>query len=898
MSSPITSIQGLGSGIKWQDLVDQLIAVDTAQQLKPVTIASAAKTATMNGWTAYGTAASTLLTSVNSLADGSAFGAVGITAPTSSVTGRALLSATATTAATPGTYNVQVLSVAAAQQLSGNVVSQATAALGVNGQFMVGGKVITVAITDSINAVRDKINAQNAGASPSHVSASVLSLGGGSARLVLSSDLGGASGIDLRDARATAGDASLIAQLGFVDGKITNLGSDGAAHSAVFSSSSQTVSTMVTGISAYPAAATVNINGHAVSVDVHNQSLAAIAANINAAQPNTASVETVTNGDATTYRLKISGTVAPVLDLLGLSRGTTGVVQQTLSTSNVLQDSGSLTATGSTALLGLKVAGGFGAQVGDTFTFAGTKADGVTSVSLAVTVDGSKTIDDMLSSISAAFSATGRHVSASIVGGKIQLSDDAGGDSNLSFSATASNESGVSDPAAGANVSFGAVTTTAIGRKRELNAGSDARILVNGISVTRSTNSVSDAIPGVTLNLQQAEAGTTIAVTVTRDSSRTIGVIQSFASAYNALQTFVTGSIAAGGALQFNAAVRSSFNSIKDTLLTGIAGLPAGSAYNSSALVGVALDKTGKLVIDTAALGAALTSNPNAVKALFGTNGATTSANFSYLASSAKSVAGAYDVNITRAATTSSIASTVTNFVYADGGGPDTFTIGDSATGKGGSVSLVTGDTPDTVAGKLNTMFLAQGIRLAASNVSGKLTIKGLDFGSSPSFTVGYTSPNAVNVAAQLGIAAGTVKNGLDVRGTYQSGVTSYAATGSGQTLTGVGGTPVEGLAMSYTGSTDVATGHIDFAVGIAGQAARVANSISATDGTVSVQTAALQKSIADLATRATSVQARLDQTRTALLKQFADMETALSKITAQGTWLTQQINAMNAVKN
>lgn len=906
MTTPLTSIQGLGSGIKWQDLVDQLIAVDTAQQLTPITNSSASKTATMNGWTQYGTAAATLLTSVSGLANGSAFGAVGISAPNSATTGRTLLTASAAATATPGTYNVQVLSTAAAQQLSGNVVSDATAALGVSGQFIVGGKVVTVVNTDSVNAIRDKVNALNTGASATHVSASVLQLGGSSSRLVLSSDLGGAAGVDLRDARATSAAPSLITQLGFIDGKTTNLGADGAARSALFSSSSQNVSLVATGLSSYPASSTINVNGHAVTVDVQNQSLAAIAASINAAQPNTASVETVTNGGTTTYRLAISGTVTataaagsqPVLDLLGLSRGTTGVVQQRLSTSNVLQDSSGATATGSTTLLGLKIAGGLGAQVGDTFTFAGTKADGTTPVSVTETVDGTKTIDQMLSDISAAFSATGRHVTASIAGGQILLTDDVGGDSGLSFSATASNQSGVADPVTGANVSFGSATTTAVGRKRELTAGTDARVLVNGIGLNRSSNSISDAIPGVTLNLQQAEAGTTIAVTVSRDSNKAASAIQSFASAYNALQTFVTSAIASGGALQFNAAVRSSFNSIKNTLLTNIPGLPSGSAYNSAALVGVALDKTGKLVVDSTALNAALAANPGAVKALFQTNGVAAAANFSYLTSTDKSAAGAYDVNITRTATNPAVTGTATNFAYVAGATPDTFTISDSSSGKSGSISLATGDTPDSVAAKLNTLFQAQGLRLAASNVAGKLTLKGLDYGSSPSFTIGYTTANGINVAGQLGIAAGIVRNGLDVQGTYASGGTTYAATGAGQTLTGAVGTPVEGLAASYSGSADVATSHLDYAVGVAGLAGRIANSISATDGTVSLQTAALQKSIADLATRATSVQGRLDQTKAALLKQFTDMETALSKITAQGTWLTQQINAMNGVKS
>jgi flagellar hook-associated protein 2 len=906
MSSPITSIQGLSSGIKWQDLVDQLIAVDTANELKPVTDAVTAKTATMNAWTSYGTAVSSLQASIKSLTDGTAFGQLAVSTPNSPTTSRTLLTATTSATATPGTYGVQVLSTAAAQQLSGNIVADPTTAAGISGQFVVGGQVVTLASGDSLNAIRDKVNALNAGGTPTHVSASVLQTGGSASRLVLTSDTGGAAGIDLRDVRASSGAPSVLTQLGFIDGKTSNVGSDGTTRSAAFASQSQKVVAMLLGVSVFPEPATITVNGRTISVDLQNQSLASIASMINTQQPNTASVETVTDGGNTSYRLKIAGSVGatsdagsqPILDVLGLSRGTTGLVKQQVSTSNALLDGGGATASGASTLLGLNVAGSSGAQLGDTFTIAGTQADGVTPVSFTETVDGSKTIDDMLADLSTAFSSTGRHVTAAIVGGKIQLTDDAGGDSGLSFSMSANNESSAADAVNGANLSFGASAIDSVGRQRQLAQGSDARVVVNGVTVTRTSNTISDAITGVTLNLQNAEAGTTIPVTVSRDASRAVSTIQTFASAYNALQTFVASSTAAGGPLAFNVSVRSSFNTIKNTLLAGVVGLPSGSAYNNTALVGVALDKSGKLAIDTAALTKALSTNSDAVKALFQTNGITTSSDVSYFGSSAKTAPGAYDMVVTRAATVPTASSTAANFVFNGGGASNSITIGDSNSGKTGTLALVNGDTPDTVATKLNALFQAQGIRLSASNASGNLTIKSPDYGSTPSFTIGYASDGATDIGAQLGIAAGRVQNGLDVQGSYKSGAVTYAATGLGQLLTGGADTPVDGLITRYTGVTDSATSHIDFSVGVAGLASRIADSVSRTDGTVAQQTESLQSSIASLTSRETSIQARLDARKAALLAQYTAMETALSKIAAQGTWLTQQINAMNGVKS
>ncbi|HEY4219211.1 MAG TPA: flagellar filament capping protein FliD [Gemmatimonadaceae bacterium] len=915
MTTPVTSstsnngatssVQGLASGIQWQDLIDQLIQVDTTNQITPITDRITADGNKQSAWTSFGTAVSTLQTTLKGLTDGTAFNSLVVNAGASGSTGRTLVTATATSAAQAGTYGVQVLSTAAAQQLSGNVVSDPTSALGIAGQFMVAGKVVSLTGTDSLDSVRDKINALNTGTTPSHISASVLYSGTAAARLVLTSDVGGSAGLDLRDVRSTSSDPSMLTQLGFISGTAVTVSSDGAVRSAGFSSATQTIGTLTSGVTAYPPATTIMVNGRSVSVDVKNQSLTDIAAAINAQSANSASVETVTTNGVTTYDLKISGTVAAsaasgsqqALDLIGATHGTTDAVQQTVSTSNVLEDGTSATATASTLLLGLN-SGGAGAQSGDTFTISGMKPDGVTSVSLTETVDGTKTVGDMLADISAAFSASGRSVTASIVGGKIQLSDDAGGDSGLSFSISANNESGVADPIDGGNVSFGATSITAAGRARQLSAGADAKIMVNGVLITRNTNAISDAITGVTLNLQQAEVGTTIPVTVSLDTSKAVNALQNMATAYNTVESLVSSSTAAGGALQYDSSMRSAFNSIKNTLLNNLTGLPSGATFNHAALVGVTLDATGVLSVDTNALTQALNINSAAVQALFQTNGVATGTGLSYLTSSTATASGSYDIQITSAATTASTASSASNFVYAAGASTDTMTVGDSFSGKSTAITLATGDTPTTVAAKLNAAFLSQGVRLTAATSAGVLSITGLDYGSSAKFTVAYSSSDGNDMAGQLGIASGTVANGLDVQGTFSSGTTTYAATGKGQSLVGNTGTPVSGLMVLYNGATNTGTGHIDFTDGIGGLMSNVAAAATASDGTVASQTAALTADVTTQTQRQTDTQARLDAKRAALVAQYTAMETALSKIQADGNYLTQQINSIQGLQS
>ena len=47
------------------------------------------------------------------------------------------------------------------------------------------------------------------------------------------------------------------------------------------------------------------------------------------------------------------------------------------------------------------------------------------------------------------------------------------------------------------------------------------------------------------------------------------------------------------------------------------------------------------------------------------------------------------------------------------------------------------------------------------------------------------------------------------------------------------------------------------------------------------------------LTKRSEDAQVRIETRRAALLKQFAAMEAALSRITAQGTWLAGQVKAL-----
>ena len=73
-------------------------------------------------------------------------------------------------------------------------------------------------------------------------------------------------------------------------------------------------------------------------------------------------------------------------------------------------------------------------------------------------------------------------------------------------------------------------------RKQEAKNG---KIKVDGFEFEINDNKVSDAIPGVTLELLQANPGHTVNLSVKEDKGVVTGKVKSFVDAYNAVLSFI-----------------------------------------------------------------------------------------------------------------------------------------------------------------------------------------------------------------------------------------------------------------------------------------------------------------------------------------------------------------------
>jgi flagellar hook-associated protein 2 len=887
MSDPIGSFSGLSSGVQWRDLVDQIVALDTQRRLTPIKNQQSLSKARIDAWGKYQSLVTRLRDASRSLRDATPFAAFKVSGGVSTATGRTLVTATAGTGANPGSYAVEVLDLARANKLSGAIAASQSTALGLTGEFSVNGKKVTVAAGDSLAQLRDKINALNVGSTPTGVTASVLSTGASQHRLVLSADNTGARGIELTDDAA-----GTLQALGIVDAtKTLNIRDDGGAQTYQVSSATAAVATML-GVS-WPPPSTVEIGGRVITVDLTVDSLASIAAKIAAAGGNANVVSETVNGK-TGHRLVTSDTVTAsnadgqrTLEVLGFVKNGRSGVTQVVTSENTYTDAGGTNATGSTLLSDLRVSGNALALTsGDTISIQGKRGDG-TAVSLTLSLGAGDTLQTLVNRINDAtsgFGAGARTATATISNGQIVLNDSTSGDSQLALSLTATRASD------GSIVNLGRQLTSTVGRLREVVAGSDARARVDGVVIQRSSNTITDAVAGLTLSLQQAEPGTTTVLTLDRDVDTIAGKLKDVATAYNELLAFRTEQQKESSPLRNNSTLRGSLSNFTSQLLSNVSGLTGG--FTRAGMAGLALQSDGTLKLDETVLRTALASNFQDVVTLFNTGATSTNGALSYFVSTAKSQPGTYAVDITQAATTATVTGTGFSGTYTDDATADTMTITDAASGVTGSISLANGDTIDTIVNKLNTVFTTSRMTLQASKSGNELVIAGTRYGSAASFTVAYTA-GGTDGSAQLGVGASTFA-GLDVAGT----IGGYAATGSGQVLTGGSGFPTEGLSLTYTGTPTGAVGSVNFTLGVSGMLSNVADQLIDPNGPLVAQTDNLEDGLRTLQNRADTVQQSIDRRRQALVKQFVEMERAISRIQAQGTSISSFITSLQATRS
>ncbi len=185
-------------------------------------------------------------------------------------------------------------------------------------------------------------------------------------------------------------------------------------------------------------------------------------------------------------------------------------------------------------------------------------------------------------------------------------------------------------------------------------AAQDAQIRIDGYPdgawITRSTNTVDDVLPGVTLSLHATGEAR---LSLTRDTEALKGKLSDLVDAYNAVVSYARDRTAwdetteTAGILMGEFAVSHVRTTLRTPFIETATGFLGGSdPFSLAADLGLSTDGQGRLELDEEALDEALDENYLAVLALLGADrtGDSDSADITFYAAATQTTPGTYDV--------------------------------------------------------------------------------------------------------------------------------------------------------------------------------------------------------------------------------------------------------------
>jgi flagellar hook-associated protein 2 len=451
---------------------------------------------------------------------------------------------------------------------------------------------------------------------------------------------------------------------------------------------------------------------------------------------------------------------------------------------------------------------------------------------------------------------------------------------------TISDDDGNSADASGlSQLAFDPVSVPGSGRNlSDVQTARDAVLVVDGITVTKPSNLVTDAIQGVTLSLMKPNAGSTVALTVATNSAAIKATVSGFVEAFTSVNKTIrdlTGydpSTKRAGALQGDSSARSALSQIRRVLTQSIDS--AGERLSLSQ-IGVSFQRDGTLAVDDSRLQQAIDQDLEGVASLFAATARTTDGRIEFLGSLPETQSGSYAVSVSRLATSGSLVGTATPNLTIAAGVNDQVDL--SIDGAMTSVTLRAGTYPSAgdVATELQTAIAATGRSVSVTVEGGVISIR--------SSTSGGTS--AVMLTGGIGASdllgpSPVATSGSNVAGT----VNGVNAIGSGQILTGATGDASAGLALKVLGGPLGERGNVTFTQGYASILDQLVDSFLGEDGLLFSRTDGINSTIRRIGQSQEAMQNRLDQVEKRYREQFTALDATISNLQQTSSFLTQQL--------
>ena len=433
----------------------------------------------------------------------------------------------------------------------------------------------------------------------------------------------------------------------------------------------------------------------------------------------------------------------------------------------------------------------------------------------------------------------------------------------------------------------------------QISPAQNAALTINGIAVTSAGNTVTDAVEGLTFNINSTGNST---LNVASNTTAVIASVNSFVSSYNSLSntiaelTSYNATTKLAGPMLGNAAVRTIQSQIRAVLNQPSSA--GNQGINSLSQIGITVQNDGSLTVNNAKLQSALNTNFKAVGALFSSSGTSNADEMKFITASSATQAGSFSVSVTNAATHGAITGSL-NLQNAQIAISKETAFNVTLDGVKSEITLPVGNYTATQFAAVvqaqingNKKFSDAGLKVTASvNSAGQLNIQSDSYGNASEVQI---SDNQAHDLATIFTTHPTTITGKNVAGT----INGVVATGIGQVLTGAVGTEADGLTVQINGDKTGAIGNISYTQGYAFTMNKLLTSHLSNNGSIKTETKSINTQLSHLQDNATRVQSQLNAMQRMYQMKFAALDNVLTSMTGKQNFLTSQIDVLNGKRN
>ncbi|WP_028471173.1 flagellar filament capping protein FliD [Neptunomonas japonica] len=433
----------------------------------------------------------------------------------------------------------------------------------------------------------------------------------------------------------------------------------------------------------------------------------------------------------------------------------------------------------------------------------------------------------------------------------------------------------------------------------ETQQAQDAELKINGLTVFRESNEISDVIQGLTFDINKKSPDEKFTFSITEDKATAEQSVRNFVEAYNELydaakaltgiSTDAETNESSRGDLATDSLAKSVLSRIRQMVSSEVPGV---SDFNSLSNVGIRTQLDGKLEINTEDFDAALKDNFDKLGALFApqTSSSTNDVEVSIGSYATKTVSGVYSGSITTAPAKGSVVSDAAFVAFNTADTPTgdfTFTVEvDGATSEELTLS---GDfsTADELRSALqalinndDTLKASKAFVDVTVEPGGEFTLASRQFGSTSKVSI---AANGADFATATNLSTSSVStSGRDVAGT----INGEAAFGAGEVLLPAIDTDPYGLNLSVR---EGASGDFDFTFsqGFAGELTKLIDSFLSSSGTIKTRETSLNKDLKGIDVAQEALDRKMTKYESRLSLQFLAMERIVASFKTTGDSLT-----------